>query len=177
MKTQIRLLIRLLLFRLLKEQSDQTPLFAILTRHLWIKPQVTSSDNHFKHEFLSRLLIFFSKLTFSNNSFRNTIIVPNSLDPDQAGDWWRWCSNSLKEVRWLSGRVFDLRWRGWLVRAISYSITQFYIIFCDFLVTNLAKSDTIIKKNVRRCRRFYWWCQLNFIFTGLHANVTSLFIL
>ena len=31
-----------------------------------------------------RLLIFFSKSTFSKNSFRNTIIVSNSLDPDQA---------------------------------------------------------------------------------------------
>ena len=32
-----------------------------------------------------RLLIFFSKLTFSKNSFRNTIKVSNSLYPDQ--DW------------------------------------------------------------------------------------------
>ena len=32
---------------------------------------------------LSRLLIF-SKLTFSKNSFRNTIRGSNSLDPDQA---------------------------------------------------------------------------------------------
>ena len=30
------------------------------------------------------LLIFFSKLTFSKNYFRNTIRVSNSLDPDQA---------------------------------------------------------------------------------------------
>ena len=27
---------------------------------------------------------FFSKITFSKNSFRNTIIKSNSLDPDQA---------------------------------------------------------------------------------------------
>ena len=31
-----------------------------------------------------RLLIFFPKLTFLKNSFRNTIIVSNSLDRDQA---------------------------------------------------------------------------------------------
>ena len=31
-----------------------------------------------------RLLIFFSKLTFSKNSFRNTIRMSNSLDPDPA---------------------------------------------------------------------------------------------
>ena len=31
-----------------------------------------------------RLLIFFSKSTFSKNSFRNTIRVSNRLDPDQA---------------------------------------------------------------------------------------------
>ena len=31
-----------------------------------------------------RLLIFFSRLMFSKNSFRNTIRVSNSLDPDQA---------------------------------------------------------------------------------------------
>ena len=31
-----------------------------------------------------RLLIFFPKLAFSKNSFRNTIRVWNSLDPDQA---------------------------------------------------------------------------------------------
>ena len=30
------------------------------------------------------LLIFFSKSTFLKNSFRNTIRVSNSLDPDQA---------------------------------------------------------------------------------------------
>ena len=30
------------------------------------------------------LLIFFSKSTFAKNSFRNTIRVSNSLDPDQA---------------------------------------------------------------------------------------------
>ena len=30
------------------------------------------------------LLTFFSKSTFSKNPFRNTIRVPNSLDPDQA---------------------------------------------------------------------------------------------
>ena len=30
------------------------------------------------------MLIFFSKLTFSENSFKNTIRVSNSLDPDQA---------------------------------------------------------------------------------------------
>ena len=30
-----------------------------------------------------RLLLFFSKLIFSENSFRNTIRVTNSLDPDQ----------------------------------------------------------------------------------------------
>ena len=30
-----------------------------------------------------RLLIFFSKSSFLKNSFRNTIRVPNSLDPDQ----------------------------------------------------------------------------------------------
>ena len=29
-------------------------------------------------------LLIFSKSTFSKNSFRNTIIVSNSLDPDQA---------------------------------------------------------------------------------------------
>ena len=29
-------------------------------------------------------LLFFSKLTFLKNSFRNTIRVANSLDPDQA---------------------------------------------------------------------------------------------
>ena len=29
-------------------------------------------------------LLFFSKSTFSKNSFRNTIRVPNSLDQDQA---------------------------------------------------------------------------------------------
>ena len=31
-----------------------------------------------------RLLIFFSKSSFSKNYFRNTIRVSNSLDPDQA---------------------------------------------------------------------------------------------
>ena len=30
------------------------------------------------------LLLFFSKSTFSKNSFRNTISVSNRLDPDQA---------------------------------------------------------------------------------------------
>ena len=30
------------------------------------------------------LMIFFSKTTFLKNSFRNTIRVSNSLDPDQA---------------------------------------------------------------------------------------------
>ena len=30
---------------------------------------------------------FFSKLTFSKNSFRNTIRVSNSLDPNQARSW------------------------------------------------------------------------------------------
>ena len=34
--------------------------------------------------FFCRLLIFFSKLTFSKNSFANNIRVSNSLDPDQA---------------------------------------------------------------------------------------------
>ena len=38
--------------------------------------------NFFKH--FGGLLIFFSKLTFSKNSIRNTIRVSNSLDPDQA---------------------------------------------------------------------------------------------
>ena len=32
---------------------------------------------------LCRLMIFFSKFTFSKNYFRNTIRVSNSLDPDQ----------------------------------------------------------------------------------------------
>ena len=34
--------------------------------------------------FVCRLLIF-SKSTFTKNSFRNTVRVTNSLDPDQAG--------------------------------------------------------------------------------------------
>ena len=34
--------------------------------------------------FFCRLPIFFSKLTFSKNSFGNTVRVSNSLDPDQA---------------------------------------------------------------------------------------------
>ena len=32
---------------------------------------------------------FFSKSTFSNNSFRNTIRMPNLLDPDQARHYVR----------------------------------------------------------------------------------------
>ena len=35
------------------------------------------------------LWIFFFKLTFSKKSFRNTIRVSNSLDPDQAWCWTR----------------------------------------------------------------------------------------
>ena len=34
--------------------------------------------------FFCHLLIFFSELTFSKNSFKNTIRMSNSLDPDQA---------------------------------------------------------------------------------------------
>ena len=34
--------------------------------------------------FFCRLLIFFSKINLSKNSFRNTIRVSNSLDSDQA---------------------------------------------------------------------------------------------
>ena len=34
--------------------------------------------------FFFRLLTFFSILTYSKNSFRNTVRVSNSLDPDQA---------------------------------------------------------------------------------------------
>ena len=41
--------------------------------------QLTLHDGYFLSS-----AVFFSKLTFSKNSFRNTIRVSNSLDPDQA---------------------------------------------------------------------------------------------
>ena len=41
-------------------------------------------------------LLIFSKLTFSKNSFRNTIIVSNSLDHDQGGP--DLCLNCLQRL-------------------------------------------------------------------------------
>ena len=58
----------------------------ILTRIV----ELASGVSHFPftclifHAFLSSADFFFSKSTFSKNSFRNSIRVSNSLDPDQA---------------------------------------------------------------------------------------------
>ena len=46
------------------------------------------------------LSAFFSNLTFSNNYFRNTIRVPNSLDPDQ--------DSHLSGLTWVNFVLFDL---------------------------------------------------------------------
>ena len=83
---------------------------------------------YFIHMFICRLQIFFSKSTSLKNSFRNTIRVSNSLDPDQAGhfvlpDLGPNCLQRLSAED--TSRVFRvktvLRQLGWFLQLLLYS--------------------------------------------------------
>ena len=70
------------------------------------------------YAYFCHLLIFFSKFTFLKNSFRNTVRLSNSLDPDQARhgvgpdlgpnclQWLSADDRSLEEGEELSGNMF-----------------------------------------------------------------------
>ena len=75
-----------------------------------------------------RLLTFYSKLTFSKNSFRNTIRVSNSLDPDPARHFMK---EMVKNLFWSiknSGEILNkLKSRGFLASGLStYDFSTLY---------------------------------------------------
>ena len=66
--------------------------------HLWYWCSVMFNSAYWVIFHALSSSVFFSKLTFSKNSFRNTIRVSNSLDPDQASVWPDLGPNCLQKI-------------------------------------------------------------------------------